>query len=48
MADFFAHSENKVNKKHLLKDHLGSVSKLIQQFTKDLPWASEAYLCGQI
>ena len=48
MADFFAHSENKVNKKHLLKDHLGSVSKLIQKFTKDLPWESEAYLCGQI
>ena len=50
MTLFFAHSENEVNEKHLLKDHLKSVSSLICEFSKDLdlPLADEASFCGQL
>ncbi|MCE5212187.1 MAG: CRISPR-associated endonuclease Cas3'', partial [Deltaproteobacteria bacterium] len=48
MTIYFAHSENKGNKKHLLKDHLTSVRELIFQFSKGLSWAEEANLCGQM
>ena len=50
MTEFFAHSENEVNEKHLLKDHLLSVSALIREFCKDidLPLTDEAYFCGQL
>ena len=50
MTDFFAHSENEVSKKHLLKDHLKSVSMLIGEFCKeiDLPLTDEASFCGQL
>jgi CRISPR-associated helicase Cas3/CRISPR-associated endonuclease Cas3-HD len=50
MTLYFAHSENEVNEKHLLKDHLKSVSMLIREFCKDidLPLADEASFCGQL
>jgi len=50
MTDFFAHSENEVNEKHLLKDHLQSVSALIREFCKDidLPLTDEASFCGKL
>ena len=48
MDDFIAHSQNKVNEKHLLKEHLVSVSKMIEEFSKGMPWADEAFLCGRI
>lgn len=50
MTLYFAHSENEVNEKHLLKDHLQSVRSLICEFSKDLdlPLADEASFCGQL
>jgi len=50
MPGYFAHSENEVKEKHLLKDHLQSVSALIREFCKDidLPLADEASFCGQL
>lgn len=48
MSDFFAHSKNEVNKKHLLEDHLSSVSELVRCFSKGLSWTEEAVLAGQL
>jgi CRISPR-associated endonuclease/helicase Cas3 len=48
MTDFYAHSENKVIEKHLLRDHLLCVGKLVRSFSNGLAWSEEAALCGQI
>lgn len=48
MNNFFAHSQNKANKRHLLAEHLESVGKIVRNFTKGLFWAEEAVLAGQL
>lgn len=46
MNVFFAHSNNKMHRKHLLADHLASVAKLVRCFTDGLTWSEEAILAG--
>ncbi len=48
MNNFFAHSQNKAHKKHLLKDHLTSVGELVRCFSEGISWAEEAVLTGQL
>ena len=48
MGNFFAHSKNSANQQHLLTDHLESVGKIVDCFTKGLFWNEEAVLSGQL
>jgi CRISPR-associated helicase Cas3/CRISPR-associated endonuclease Cas3-HD len=43
---FYAHSKNHVGLRHLLAEHLQSVSRLAGEFAGDFPWAEEARLAG--
>jgi len=44
--NFYAHSENPIGVKHLLRDHLLSVSSLASEFLQGLPWQEDARLAG--
>lgn len=44
--DYFAHSENKVEHRHLLATHLSSVSDLAGKFSFTQHWCEEARLAG--
>ncbi|RJQ46688.1 MAG: CRISPR-associated helicase Cas3' [Nitrospiraceae bacterium] len=46
MTDYFAHSKNKVRKKHLLADHLTSVGNIVRCFSEGLAWQEEVVLAG--
>ncbi len=46
MMKHFAHSENRVLRKHLAKEHLASVAKLAQEFAINRAWKDEAILAG--
>lgn len=48
MTKYYAHSKNKVQRKHLLKDHLTSVAELVRCFSEGLAWQEEAELAGQL
>ena len=48
MGNFFAHSKNSANQQHFLIDHLESVGKIVDCFTKGLFWNEEAVLSGQL
>lgn len=45
---YFAHSENEVQQRHLLKDHLASVAKLTQDYLHGWSAAKEGYLAGML
>lgn len=46
MTSYFAHSENDHGQLHLLKEHLGCVSVLADNFAAGTTWQSEAVLAG--
>lgn len=46
MTKYYAHSANKVGKKHDLKDHLSSVTSIIREFLTKSHFADEACLAG--
>jgi len=46
MTKYYAHSSNKVGKKHDLKDHLSSVGTIIREFFQKCHIAGEASLAG--
>ncbi|OGP53398.1 MAG: hypothetical protein A2Y65_06770 [Deltaproteobacteria bacterium RBG_13_52_11] len=46
MTKYYAHSANKVGKKHDLKDHLSSVDAIIREFLTNSHIAGEASLAG--
>lgn len=48
MDNFFAHSKNSADQQHLLADHLKSVGKIVDCFTRELSWNEEAVLSGQL
>lgn len=48
MSQFFAHSENKADRKHLAKIHLTDVAKLAREFAANRSWQDEASLAGRL
>jgi len=50
ISDYFAHSKNETNRKHLLKDHLQSVCNLVRKTGQDInvPVIEEACFSGLI
>lgn len=46
MTSLFAHSENKVGRKHPAKEHLASVAKFAEEFAGKAWWKEEAVLSG--
>jgi CRISPR-associated endonuclease/helicase Cas3 len=48
MAILFAHSENKYNQKHTIKEHLIDVTKNAYKFAGRALWRNEAALAGQL
>ncbi|UCZ57490.1 CRISPR-associated helicase Cas3' [Desulfurispirillum indicum] len=45
-TSIFAHSANKAGVWHPLREHLESVSSLVEEFTADFPWQKEAILAA--
>lgn len=45
-AVYYAHSKNKADQRHLLKEHLQGVSRLAGVFADGFPWPDEARLAG--
>lgn len=43
---YFAHSDNAIGERHLLRTHLQSVATLASGFANTTPWADEANLAG--
>jgi CRISPR-associated endonuclease/helicase Cas3 len=48
MIKYYAHSANKVGRKHTLEDHLSSVNKMVHGFLGDSHLSDEACLAGLI
>ena len=48
MTDLFAHSENRYNHKHLVKEHLTEVAKQTKKYAGDTSWTQEALLAGML
>ncbi len=46
MTDLFAHSENRYNRKHPVKEHLTEVAKQTKEYAGEASWAQEALLAG--
>lgn len=46
MTNFLAHSENRHNRKHALRDHLASAASIADEFAGQTSWKSEAALAG--
>lgn len=44
--EWFAHSANSSGRRHCLREHLASVSRLAAEFAEGLPWADEARFSG--
>jgi CRISPR-associated endonuclease Cas3-HD len=43
---WFAHSQNSLGRRHLLREHLAAVSRFAGNFVEGLPWAGEARISG--
>ena len=48
MITYYAHSANKVGRKHTIEDHLSSVNKMIHRFLASSHLEDEACLAGLI